>query len=309
MRLILALALLAAPAAAQEAAPAPPDAPAQVDRRTFQPPQGCTAFLTVQSAACTVSHHFTCEADPEGWQRRVDMDEEGIAYSGAIDARRSGSNPTTSSRATASSCARPRRPRLLHRADHRGRDSFDFFTNSPEFGPHPLRGPGRLIGEDGDHRRRHARAHRIPDHRLCPDGSEAGAARATNIQPRLALLPVGDSSIVVGDSSRRPTTLPVEFIFPGETRLLSVNPKHGCGMMMSALGSASGGPGLMRAAVPLAGLLLALPGQFWPNPPAIAPVSSRLRAAPPTVRCSRPPVAWSTSSPARATPRARAAAS
>jgi hypothetical protein len=86
MRLILALALLAAPAAAQEAAPAPPDAPAQVDRRTFQPPQGCTAFLTVQSAACTVSHHFTCEADPEGWQRRVDMDEEGIAYSGAIDA-------------------------------------------------------------------------------------------------------------------------------------------------------------------------------------------------------------------------------
>ena len=51
MRLVLALALLAAsPALAQEG-----EAPARPDRRTFQPPEGCTAFLTIQMAACTVS--------------------------------------------------------------------------------------------------------------------------------------------------------------------------------------------------------------------------------------------------------------
>ena len=29
----------------------------------FAVPQGCQAYLTVQTRACTVSHHWTCAAD------------------------------------------------------------------------------------------------------------------------------------------------------------------------------------------------------------------------------------------------------
>ena len=43
----------------------------------FQVPAGCTAFLTVQARGCTVSHHWTCEADPPGTHWRVSLDQDG----------------------------------------------------------------------------------------------------------------------------------------------------------------------------------------------------------------------------------------
>ena len=34
--------------------------------QTFDPPQGCTGLLTVQSKSCLVTHVWTCEGDAEG---------------------------------------------------------------------------------------------------------------------------------------------------------------------------------------------------------------------------------------------------
>jgi hypothetical protein len=41
-----------------------------------QPPAGCTAFLTVQSRGCNVTHYWRCEAGPEGasWAASYDAD-------------------------------------------------------------------------------------------------------------------------------------------------------------------------------------------------------------------------------------------
>ena len=52
----------------------------------FQVPPGCTAFLTVQSRECTVSHHWTCEADPEGTHWRASLDQDGQFYLSYTDA-------------------------------------------------------------------------------------------------------------------------------------------------------------------------------------------------------------------------------
>ena len=46
----------------------------------FTPPSGCTAFLTVQSRSCIVSHHWTCEADPAGHSWRIAIGEDGPFY-------------------------------------------------------------------------------------------------------------------------------------------------------------------------------------------------------------------------------------
>jgi hypothetical protein len=74
MRALMILALVAPmPAFAQDAQ----------RPRLFSLPPGCTAYVTIQAASCTLSHHFTCEGDPEGWQRRVDLDEEGVTYFGS----------------------------------------------------------------------------------------------------------------------------------------------------------------------------------------------------------------------------------
>ncbi|MEZ7813236.1 MAG: hypothetical protein QMC17_05615 [Paracoccaceae bacterium] len=52
---------------------------------SFSPPQGCKAFLTVQMLECSVSHHYTCEANAKGDQWRADFDAEGLFYLSRID--------------------------------------------------------------------------------------------------------------------------------------------------------------------------------------------------------------------------------
>lgn len=71
MTRIFALILLAGPAVAQD---------------NFSLPAGCTGYVTVQKRGCVVSHLFTCQSDPAGYQRRVDMTEAGLTYLGTTDA-------------------------------------------------------------------------------------------------------------------------------------------------------------------------------------------------------------------------------
>lgn len=52
----------------------------------FQVPPGCTAFLTVQSRGCTVSHYWTCEADPQGTHWRASVDEDSPFHLSFTDA-------------------------------------------------------------------------------------------------------------------------------------------------------------------------------------------------------------------------------
>ncbi|MDP4031582.1 MAG: hypothetical protein Q8P60_01790 [Pseudorhodobacter sp.] len=51
----------------------------------FNPPEGCEAFLTVQSRGCRVSNHYRCEADAPGDQWRADFGQEGVTFLSRID--------------------------------------------------------------------------------------------------------------------------------------------------------------------------------------------------------------------------------
>ncbi|MBC6438335.1 MAG: hypothetical protein GDA52_09430 [Rhodobacteraceae bacterium] len=55
-------------------------APASARERLFTPPPGCTAFLTVQSRSCMVSHYWTCDDDPKGTSWRISLDQDGPLY-------------------------------------------------------------------------------------------------------------------------------------------------------------------------------------------------------------------------------------
>lgn len=46
----------------------------------FQVPEGCTAFLTVQSRSCQMAHYWTCEGEPEGTHWRITLDQDGPFY-------------------------------------------------------------------------------------------------------------------------------------------------------------------------------------------------------------------------------------
>ena len=59
---------------------------APVTAETFTPPEGCTAFLTVQSRQCRVSNYYKCSVDAPGDQWRQDFDQEGVFFKSRIDA-------------------------------------------------------------------------------------------------------------------------------------------------------------------------------------------------------------------------------
>ena len=230
MRLLPFL-LLATPALAQDPEPAE-----RAQGRTFQPPPGCEAFLTVQMAACTVSHHFTCQADPEGWQRRVDMDEGGIAYAGAIDRETQWVESVhfLSGHSERLAPGAPD-PASFTELTATGRDGFDFTTDSAEIGPTRHVGEDRLTGEtvviDG------VTLDRTEYEITAFDASGTEVWRSEGSEYisrewRMFLSGIGTTTLPSGESFGGDDS-PVEFILPGEPGFLSVSPKHGCGAMMS----------------------------------------------------------------------------
>ncbi|HVG49298.1 MAG TPA: hypothetical protein VM899_14320, partial [Rubellimicrobium sp.] len=230
MRCLVLLSLLAAPAFAQDAAPQAPD------RRTFQPPAGCTAFLTIQMSSCTVSHHFTCEGDPKGVQRRVDMDEGGVTYFGAIDAQTQWlESYHVLSQHSEFLAPNPTDPAEFDKLLANGQDEWDFTTNSDEIGPTRYVGHDRLTGEtatiDGvtlDRTEYEITAY-------ASDGSEAWRGTGNEYVSRDWRMFISSTrSVAVGEDVEEVDDTPKEFILPGEPGFLSVSPKHGCGEVMSS---------------------------------------------------------------------------
>lgn len=231
------LALLPFAAQAQQASPG----------RTFSLPAGCTAYLTVQEESCTVSHHFTCENDPAGWQRRVTMDESGISYFGAIDAETqwvesfhmiSGHSERLAPGATD--------PASFTDLTTTGVDTYDFQTDSAEVGTTRYVGQDRLTGEtvtiDGvtlDQTEFAITAY-------ASDGTEMWTSHGREFISRdWRMFLSGTSTITAGGETWESSERPVDFIFPGEPGFLSVTPVHGCGVVLSSI-DAGAAPPLLR---------------------------------------------------------------
>ncbi|SMY09371.1 hypothetical protein [Flavimaricola marinus] len=221
MRIALALALLPGAAFAQV---------------PLALPQGCDAYVTIQMASCTVSHSFTCADDPEGVQRRVDLDEEGVTYFGAIDAETQWLESTHIRSGHSERLAPdPADPASFTALLSTGVDNFDFVTLSEEVGPTRYVGGDSLTGEtvqiDGvtlDRTRYSIRA-------IDADGTEMWASEGYEyIHRDWRMFLSGLSTFTVPDGTFEADDSPVEFIFPGEPGFLSPSPKHGCGVVMSS---------------------------------------------------------------------------
>lgn len=223
MKYIIALILLAGPVFAQ-------DGPT-----TFSLPQGCDAFLTVQSKTCQVDHHFVCEGDPEGHQRRVGITEEGLTYAGEIDSEtqwinsfhaRTGHSETLESN--------PAERASFSDLIQKGVDDYDFRTESPQIGNTRYVGQDTLTGRqiviDGvtlDETTFDITAYD-------ENGDVIWAAKGNefvNQDWRIFLSGTGVTS--VGSERFESDDSPVEFIFPGEPGFLSARPKYGCGVAIS----------------------------------------------------------------------------
>lgn len=203
---------------------------------TFALPQGCDAFVTVQSRSCSVEHYFTCESDPEGVKRRVSLGEEGLTYVGSTDREAqwlASFYPLTGHGEELSDA--PADPASLTELLEKGVDSYDFETTSDEVGTTRYVGEDRLTGQivTIDNVALQQTAYNITAYGA--DGTELWSSSGNefvNADWRGFL--GGTGTVIVPDGPFDKDDRPVEFIFPGEPGFLSANPKFDCGAVLSS---------------------------------------------------------------------------
>lgn len=220
MKTVLTISLMAAsPAMAQQ----------------FSLPQGCVAYLTIQSQSCSVSHHFRCAEDINGEQRRVTLDEEGMSYVGRINREAEWLESFHLRTAHTERLASSVDPMSISELMANDVDTWDFTTDSAEIGQTRYEGMDRLTGEsveiDGVTLLRTEYALTAYD----SDGTVAWRSEGAEfISPEWRMFIGGQSSYITSDDRFDSDDTPVEFIFPDEPGFLSVNPKFGCGVEMSS---------------------------------------------------------------------------
>jgi len=203
--------------------------------QTFGLPQGCTAYVTIQSRGCMVSHLFTCATDPPGQQRRADLDESGVIYLGLIDAETQwleSAGPADGS--TERLLPDPADPASLTNLLASGRDDFAFATRTDDAFDTVFRGHDALTGAsvviDGV---------TLLATTFDVTASDTGGGllwRTTGaeyVHPEWRTFIAGTRTTTTPDDSFERDATPVAFIFPGEEGFLSSTPRHDCGVMMS----------------------------------------------------------------------------
>jgi hypothetical protein len=205
-------------------------------QQVFALPANCTAYLTVQMKSCTASHHFTCTGDPEGHQRRVDLDIRGMSYLGSIDAETQwiGSFHPFSGHVEELEPS-PSQPASLTQLTETGTNSYDFRTLSDEIGETRYVGNDTLTGEtvtiDGVTLEQTEYSIRAID----AEGREKWRASGREFISRdWRMFLSGKGTVTTPDDTFEIDDTPVEFIFPDQPGFLSLNPKFGCGAVMSS---------------------------------------------------------------------------
>lgn len=214
----------------------------------FALPAGCEAYVTVHKADCTMSHLFICAGDPQGHQRRVDLNETGLIYMGVIDAEtRWIESFHASTGQTVRLVPGAADPASLTDLIATGRDTMEFETLSDMFGITRYTGEDRLTGEtvviDGVELQRTEFTLTVQD----AAGQTAWQVRGREfIHPGWRTFLSGTRTYVTEDGDVTEDATPVEFIFPGEPGFLGTSPRHGCDMMMSQTGQAGPLPATLR---------------------------------------------------------------
>lgn len=199
-------------------------------------PANCAAYLTVQKQSCVVTHHFTCDGDPQGYQRRADYDDQGLVYLGSIDAEtRWIESFYPISGLTETLIEGEIDPASFAGLTESGQDSYDFRTETAGYGQTRYVGSDRLTGRivtidgiDLEETEFNLRAYDA-------EGTETWRAAGNEfISREWNMFLSGTSTVVSSQGTTESNETPFEFIFPGEVGFLSVNPKWGCGAVISS---------------------------------------------------------------------------
>jgi hypothetical protein len=202
---------------------------------TWTPPEGCEVYVTVQSKACRVSHHFRCSADAPGDQWRVDMDQEGTFFYSRIDSEGQWVESFGESRQTLD--PDPADPASISDLLAQGIDTADFFVTSDDGTNSRYSGFDRLTGTEVVIDGITLLQTEIDFTEYTADGTVLGRARGREyVHPDWRAFFAGPGERDLGDGQWLPIDgSPVDFIFPGEDGFLSTQPIHDCETLSAGL--------------------------------------------------------------------------
>ena len=201
----------------------------------FTPPQGCTAFATVQHKGCTVSQHYTCEGDPAGYQWSLYMDADGPFFASLIDSETrwieshdldSGGGETLQSETDPASFTE-----LLAT----GTDTYDFTQAAPDGTTTRYVGVDRLTGETIDVSGITMERTEFDISAFDAEGGLLWRRKGNDLIQREWRLFFGDRESFensYGDTEESVST-PMTVAHPGDKGFLSAKPEFDCDMMMT----------------------------------------------------------------------------
>ena len=212
-------------------------APVPVQAGAFNPPDGCTGYLTVQSRGCRVSNHYTCEKDTPGDQWRADFDQDGVFFVSRIDREAQwieSYDLFPSVRQALDDGAAD--PASFSELLETGADSFDFRLSKDTGATSHVTGYDRLTGK-----------HVVIDGvalqetefefvETGPDGTVIHRAHGQEfVSADWRLFFAGPTTWDVGDGPFDVDSTPVEFALPGDRGFFTTEPKFDCDALMSSL--------------------------------------------------------------------------
>lgn len=217
-------------------APARPAA-AQIAPDLFEVPPGCSAFLTVQSRGCMVSHHWTCEGDAPGTHWRAALDPDGPFSLSFTDAEFRWLQSWDLRRGSTNTLITPEQdPASLTELLAGEQDTMVFSL--------------ALSGPEGSGRRDYTGFDRLTGDEVVVDGrtllvtefayqfeTAAGTRRVAGnqfVHKGWRMFFGGIETVTEGDgTSFEYDNSPMDFAEPGEAGFLSLEPIYDCGEMMS----------------------------------------------------------------------------
>lgn len=202
---------------------------------TWAVPEGCEAFMTVQSKACRVSHYYKCAADVPGDQWRVDMDQEGPFFYSRIDHEAQWVESYDPVKQVLDPA--PADPASFSELLSSGTDTWDFTVSKADGSGNRAAGYDRLTGQTVviDGITLSQTEVDFTEYDLA--GNVTRRSRGTEyLHPAWRMFFAGPGETDLGDGQWLPIDgSPVEFIFPGEVGFLASQPKYDCDALTAEL--------------------------------------------------------------------------
>ncbi|MFM2356879.1 MAG: hypothetical protein RLZZ528_2615 [Pseudomonadota bacterium] len=204
---------------------------------SFQVPQGCTAYATVQLRNCQVSQHYTCTGDPAGEQWAVYIDGEGAHFASKIDSETRWIESVDLIGGVTDRIDSEADPASFSNLLRAGRDDFDFTTTSSDGETVRYRGFDQLTGEKATIDGVLLSRTRFELTAESPDGSFLWRRAGQQFVSEDWRIFFSDRESFENSFGDKVDSIdsPVEFAFPGDKGFLSADPKYDCDVVTAQL--------------------------------------------------------------------------